>query len=41
VLVGLQVPASDDQLFDEFLASLGFPFVDESANPAYGLFLRA
>ncbi len=41
VLVGLQVPPSDHLLFDDFLASLGFPFVDESANPAYALFLRA
>jgi threonine dehydratase len=40
VLVGLQVPPADDRRFDEFLESLGFPYVDESANPAYRMFLR-
>jgi threonine dehydratase len=41
VLVGLQVPDTDAAAFDAFLDSLGFPFVDESDNPAYRLFLRA
>jgi len=43
VLAGLQVPdtPTDRAAFDEFLASLGFPYVDESTNPAYRLFLQA
>jgi len=41
VLVGLQVPADDTAAFDEFLATLGYPHVEESANPAYHLFLRS
>jgi threonine dehydratase len=41
VLVGLQVPNGDDDAFGRFLSSLGFPYVDESDNPAYRLFLRS
>ena len=43
VLAGLQVPETpaDNAAFDDFLASLGFPYVDESDNPAYRLFLQA
>ncbi len=40
ILVGLQVPPSDDEHFAAFLNTLGYPFVDESNNPAYKLFLR-
>ena len=40
ILVGLQVPPSDDASFAEFLAQLGLPHVDETQNPAYRLFLR-
>ncbi len=40
VLVGLQVPASDDAAFAGFLESLAYPHVDETADPAYRLFLR-
>ncbi len=39
VLVGLQVPADDDAAFAEFLESLHYPYVDETANPVYRLFL--
>jgi threonine dehydratase len=39
VLVGLQVPAEDHIAFEEFLSTLGYPHVEESANPAYHLFL--
>lgn len=39
-LVGLQVPAADHAAFDEFLDTLGYPFVEETANPAYRLFLQ-
>jgi threonine dehydratase len=40
-LVGLQVPAADDKAFQAFLEDLGYPYVEETANPAYRLFLRA
>ncbi len=39
VLVGIQVPAKEQRAFAQFLARLGYPYVDESANPAYRLFL--
>jgi threonine dehydratase len=39
VLVGLQVPAADERAFSDFLRGLAYPFVDESANPVYRLFL--
>ena len=41
ILVGLQVPAEDASVFDEFLQTLGYPCVEETANPAYRLFLQA
>lgn len=41
ILVGLQVPAVDNAAFDEFLQALGYPFVEETSNPAYRLFLQA
>ncbi len=40
ILVGLQVPKADEKLLQKFLAQLAYPFVDETANPAYRLFLR-
>jgi len=39
ILVGLQVPARDKKAFRNFLKSLGYQYADESANPAYRLFL--
>jgi threonine dehydratase len=39
ILVGIQVPAADKAEFQEFLASLAYPCADETANPAYRLFL--
>jgi threonine dehydratase len=39
VLVGMQVPRGEMRQFREFLATLGYPYVDESRNPAYRLFL--
>jgi threonine dehydratase len=39
VLVGMQVPPSDKAEFRAFLERLGYDFVDETANPAYRLFL--
>jgi len=41
ILVGLQVPAEDSAAFDEFLKTLGYPYVEETANPVYRLFLQA
>lgn len=41
ILVGIQVPAADKRAFKAFLATLGYPYRDESANPAYRLFLSA
>ncbi len=40
ILVGLQVPPADDKAFKAFLDTLGYPHVEETANPAYQLFLR-
>ncbi|MES2247343.1 MAG: threonine ammonia-lyase, biosynthetic [Pseudomonadota bacterium] len=41
ILVGLQVPAEESAAFDSFLETLGYPCVEETANPAYRLFLQA
>jgi threonine dehydratase len=41
VLVGMQVPAGDKKKLKAFLRDLGYPFADESGNPAYRLFLGA
>jgi threonine dehydratase len=41
ILVGLQVPQAEDEAFSGFLETLGYPYVDETANPAYRLFLRS
>jgi len=39
VLVGIQVPPHEMREFGRFLAKLGYPFVEETRNPAYRLFL--
>jgi threonine dehydratase len=39
VLVGMQVPRAELGQFRTFLRKLGYPFADETANPAYKLFL--
>jgi threonine dehydratase len=39
VLVGMQVPRHEMREFQRFLTKLGYPYVDESRNPAYRLFL--
>jgi threonine dehydratase len=39
ILIGMQVPAGDKKELKKFLAGLGYPHWDESANPAYKLFL--
>ncbi|MDR2298956.1 MAG: threonine ammonia-lyase, biosynthetic [Comamonas sp.] len=40
ILVGMQVPAKDSKKFDSFLKNLGYPWVEETNNPAYQLFLK-
>lgn len=39
ILVGLQVPPSDKKDFKAFLDGLGYPYWNETENPAYRLFL--
>ena len=39
VLVGVQVPPREMAEFRRFLDKLGYPFADETRNPAYRLFL--
>jgi len=39
VLVGMQVPHHDKKALKTFLDTLGYPYWDESDNPAYKLFL--
>ena len=39
VLAGIQVPPADDQAFREHLEALHYPWAEETANPAYRLFL--
>ena len=41
ILVGLQVPKADAKAFQAFLDTLGYPHVEETANPAYRLFLQS
>jgi threonine dehydratase len=40
ILVGIQVPRADTAAFQSFLDSLAYPYVDETRNPVYRLFLR-
>lgn len=39
VLIGMQVPSNERKAFNAFLKELGYPWVNETANPAYRLFL--
>ena len=39
VLAGMQVPPADQAHFAEFLRQLGYEYTDETANPAYRMFL--
>jgi threonine dehydratase len=41
ILVGLQVPAAENKAFDAFLKTLGYPYVEETDNPVYKLFLKS
>src|SRR3569623_856228 len=40
VLVSIQVPLGDRRRFEGFLGELAYPYVEETGNPAYSLFLR-
>ncbi len=40
ILVGIQVPRADTAAFQQFLDSLAYPYVEETLNPVYRLFLR-
>ena len=40
ILVGIQVPSGDMGAFQGFLDTLGYPYVDETQNRIYHLFLR-
>jgi threonine dehydratase len=35
------VPRTDNAAFKQFLQTLGYPYVEETANPAYRLFLKS
>ncbi len=39
VLIGLEIPDGDEKKLSSFLEKLGYHFVEESADPAYRLFL--
>jgi threonine dehydratase len=41
ILVGLQVPKADDKAFAKFLQTLDYPYVEETDNPVYRLFLQS
>ncbi|MDE2617393.1 MAG: threonine ammonia-lyase, biosynthetic [Burkholderiales bacterium] len=41
ILVGIQVPKTDDKAFAKFLATLGYAYVEETRNPAYRMFLKS
>ncbi len=40
ILVGIEVPEGEEAEFRRFADGLGYPYIDETANPAYHLFLR-
>jgi threonine dehydratase len=40
ILVGLQVPEKDNASFEKFLHAMAYPYVDETDNPVYKLFLK-
>jgi threonine dehydratase len=41
ILIGLQVPEADTAAFAEFLETLGYPYVEETNNPVYRMFLQS
>ena len=40
ILVGLQVPKADNKAFAKFLQTLDYPYVEETENPVYRMFLQ-
>jgi threonine dehydratase len=40
ILVGIQVPEHDNTAFVQFLENLNYPYVEETANPVYRMFLQ-
>jgi threonine dehydratase len=40
VLAGIEVPPDDEAAFGKYLGDLGYPWIDETDNDAYRLFLR-
>jgi len=40
VLAGIEVPSEDEAAFQDYLDGLGYPYVNETENPAYQLFLK-
>jgi len=40
ILVGVQVPPKDHKAFDKFLTTLAYPYVEETTNPVYRMFLQ-
>jgi threonine dehydratase len=40
ILIGIQIPSGERDSFHEFVDGLAYPYVDETENPAYRLFLR-
>ena len=40
ILVGMQVPRGDTKAFKTFLTELGYPYIDETENPVFQLFLK-
>jgi threonine dehydratase len=41
ILVGLQVPQADNKAFAKFLQTLDYPYVEETDNPVYRMFLQS
>ncbi|MES2877865.1 MAG: threonine ammonia-lyase, biosynthetic [Pseudomonadota bacterium] len=41
ILVGVQVPEVDTAAFDEFLETLDYPYVEETGNPVFKMFLQS
>lgn len=40
VLVGVQIPDNEDVEWQTFLDDLGYPYIEETHNPAYAMFLK-
>ena len=41
VLAGIQVPEGDRRRFRDYLDKVGYPYWEETGNPAYALFLAS